>query len=318
MPITAEEPAAAVASPPTLKKNSDARMVHWALLAVSFCFATFPVAGKWAMESFAPRTVATWRVVVGAAVLLLLAWRSAPKSFILPRKDLFTCFWLSLIGVSINQILYIEGLKRSSATSAGLFMTIIPVLTYGIAVLIGRERMIPRKVLGIFAAAAGVSVLFFARGSRLAGDRLAGDICVILNATSYSVYLVLAKPLLTKRPAIVVIAWIFFFGALVVPLTNLGEPWIPTDPTPRAFWALVWTLLFPTIAAYGLNTWALERTEASIVGIYVCLQPLLNMLLAAVLLGERVTWPAGVAGVLVLFGVWCVTRAASSNVPRKV
>lgn len=297
-------PAPPIAAPPGPVTTGGS--THLALLVVSLCFATFPVAGKWAMEGFEPRVVSSWRVIVGATVLMALARRAHPREFLLPMRDLWTTAWLSLLGVTINQILYIEGLKRSSATTAGLFMTVIPVMTYAVSLALGRERIDARKVLGIFIAAAGVVTLFAAKGARLAADHRSGDIMVILNATSYAVYLVLAKPLLARRPAIVVIAWIFFFGALVVPLTAIGSDFWPHAPA-KAEWSLLWVLLFPTITAYGLNTWALGRTDASIVGIYVCLQPIINMVLAAIFLGEHLTQPSAIAGALVLLGVWCVT-----------
>lgn len=297
------------AAPPTITSPpANPRAVHGALLVVSFCFATFPVAGKWAMFGFEPRAISVWRVVVAALVLMTLAYRKHPNEMRMSGRDLLQAFWLSLLGVSVNQVLYIEGLKRASATNAGLFMCLIPVLTYGISVLFGREALVLRKVFGLFLAMTGVAVLFVFRRSNQAADSLLGYVLVVLNATSYSVYLVLAKPMLKRKPALVVIAWVFLFGAAVVPLMSLDVAWAP-EASGRAWVALAWILLFPTITSYGLNTWALERTEASIVGIYVCLQPIINMFLAALLLSERLKWPSAVAALLVLLGVYFVTRA---------
>jgi drug/metabolite transporter (DMT)-like permease len=65
--------------------------------------------------------------------------------------------------------------------------------------------------------------------------------------------------------------------------------------------------VFPTIIAYGLNAWALARSTATTVTVYIYLQPLLAALLAWLQLGYAVSSRAGVAALLILGGVAVTT-----------
>jgi drug/metabolite transporter (DMT)-like permease len=117
---------------------------------------------------------------------------------------------------------------------------------------------------------------------------------------------VLARPILQRRPALVVVAWVFFFGAVAVAPLALGETWVPRGVGVGPWLALAWILVFPTVIAYLLNLWALARVEATTVAIFVCLQPLLTAVLAWAMLGERLEPASAAMGALVLAGVWCV------------
>jgi len=279
------------------------------LIAVQFCFGVFPVLGKLALESFSPRAVLVWRLLAGASVLGAVAVLRHGRRALPPPRDLGRLALLSLLGVIINQLLFLEGLHRSTAVNAGLLMTVIPVATTGLAVALGLERPTRRRLWGTALAVVGVAVLFVGRGAGLAGETWRGDLLMTLNALSYSVYLVLAKPVLQRLPQIVVIAWVFGFGLLALPLLAIGTTWIPPEATSAQWLALAGILLLPTVLAYLLNTVVLARTHASTTATYVMLQPFIAAGLGIALLGERPRPAVYLTGACVLAGLWMVSSA---------
>src|SRR5262245_13437508 len=186
------------------------------LITVQFCFGVFPILGKIAMPAFTPRAVLVWRLLVGGGVLMAVAVARHGRAAWPPRADLPRLFLLSLLGVIINQLLFLEGLSRTTAVNAGLLITVIPVATAALALALRLERPTLRREAGMALSVAGVVVLFLARGADVGGDSLLGDVFITINAISYSFYLVLAKPLLQRLPQLVVLAWLFVFGALIV------------------------------------------------------------------------------------------------------
>ena len=109
------------------------------LIVVQLCFGVFPAVGKIAMQpgAFSPKAVLVWRLAVGSAVLMALAvWRHG-RAALPPRAELARLFGLSLLGVIINQLLFLEGLQRTTTVNAGLLITVIPVATTAIAVVLG-------------------------------------------------------------------------------------------------------------------------------------------------------------------------------------
>ncbi len=280
---------------------------RWLLIAVQFAFGVFPLLGKIALTEFEPRAVLVWRLLVGSSVILAVAaWRHGRAALPGPR-DLVRLAGLSLLGVIINQYLFLEGLHRSTAVNAGLLMAVIPVGTCGLAVALGVERLTTRKRAGIALAVVGVVWLFAGRGASVGRDTLMGDLMLATNALSYSFFLVFAKPVLARLPNLVVVAWLFLFGAFSVPWLALDVAWVPAGAE-RVHWlALAGVLLFPTILAYIGNAIVLSRTHASTTAVFVMLQPFIAAGLGMLVLGERPDPAVWLTGALVLSGLWLVS-----------
>jgi drug/metabolite transporter (DMT)-like permease len=277
------------------------------LIVVQLCFGVFPAVGKIALQAFSPRALLVWRLAAGSAVFMGYAVARHRRAALPPPADLARLFGLSLLGVIVNQLLFLEGLKRTTAVNAGLLITVIPVATTAIAIALRRERATLRRVAGMSLAVLGVSALFLLRGANVGGDHSLGDAFIVINAVSYSFYLVLAKGVLTRLPQLVVVAWLFAFGLLVVPWIALDVPWAPPEAQPQQWLALVAVLLFPTLLAYLLNTIVLARTHASTTAAYVMLQPFIAAALGIGLLGERPQWNEALTAVCVLAGLWLVS-----------
>ena len=277
------------------------------LIAVQFCFGVFPAVGKLALEGFAPKAVLVWRLAAAGSVFMLVAlWRHG-RAAVPAWPDLLRLLGLSLLGVIINQLLFLEGLKRTTAVNAGLLITVIPVATTAIAVALGRERPTRRRGAGMLLAVAGVAALFLLRGATVGHDTALGDAFIVINAVSYSFYLVLAKGVLARLPQLVVVAWLFVFGLLCVPWIALDVAWAPATATQGQWLALAGVLVFPTLLAYLLNPVVLARTHASTTAAYVMLQPFIAALLGIIVLGERPHWPEAVTAGCVLTGLWLVS-----------
>ncbi len=287
------------------------------LIAVQFCFGVFPLLGKVAMtDGFAPTAVLAWRLLAGASVLLLVALRMHGRRAIPAPKDLAAILGLSLLGITLNQWLFLEGLHRSTSVNAGLIMTFIPVATLLVAMLVGQERPTGRHLAGIGLSVAGVIWLFLGREASLGGDTATGDALMLANCFSYSVYLVLAKPVLRRQPQIVVIAWMFVFGAAIAPWFALDVAWMPAGATTIQWWALAGVLLLPTVLAYVGNIVVLSRTEASTTAVYVMMQPFIAATLGITLLGERPEPAILPTAVLVIAGLWLVTTGGRAGSRR--
>lgn len=291
------------------------RQTRVLLVATQLCFGVFPILGKLALEAFEPRAVLVWRLFAAALVMLALAFARHGRAALPTAGDLGALLVLSLLGVMVNQLLFLEGLQRSTAVNAGLLMSVIPVATLGVAVLLGHERLTLRRQAGMLLSTAGVAWLFLHRGADVGGRTRTGDLMLTANALSYSTYLVLAKPVLRRLPQLVVVAWVFALAALIVPWFALDVDWAPGAAGRRHWLALGGVLLFPTLLAYLLNTIVLARTRASTTAAYVLLQPFVSATLALLWLGERpepAIWPTAVC---VVAGLWLVSLPARPAPP---
>lgn len=287
--------------------DKDQASAYGALVTVQLLFATLPIAGKFGLEEMHPTIFVAIRVAAGALCLVALE-RIVHASPIPSIGDLGRLALYALFGVVLNMALYMWGLDHTTAIHAALLMTMIPVFTYAIAMVAGHERFEPRRGVGILVALAGVVVLLDPRQLSLTDGSLVGDLLILVNTLSYSVYLVISRPILARMRSLSAIAWIFVFGGLMlVPLGLLQAGPDAFLVSQRSAGILTYVVLGPTVAVYALNLFALKRVPSSTVAAFIYLQPVAGVGLAWWLLDEVVGWTTVLAGVLVFTGVALVT-----------
>lgn len=282
--------------------------VHLALLFVQVTFGALHVFGKSVLHYVAPLAVACVRILVSAPLLLVFAHRVEGR---LPsRTDLFRLAGLGFLGVFCNQIFYIIGLTKTTATNAAILMLSIPVFVAAALVLAGQERLTPRRLLGVGLAVAGAFAMLDFGEAQLAGASLWGNLLILANCLAYAVYLVWQRPLLERLHPLTVVAWAFFFGGAGVLV--LGLPALlrmdAAGVPPLAWLGLAYIAVIPTGVNYALNTWAIGRSSPALVATYTTLQPVAAAILAMVVLDERATWREGLGFLLIVSGLVLVSR----------
>ncbi len=291
---------------------------------VQLAFASQAVEAKLAMlpraqggEAIHAEALAIVRMIGGAiffqaAVLFLDRRAPAPR---LPLQTHAKLVGLAALGVALNQALFLAGLRASTPFVVSLLGATIPVFTAGLAILFRKEVASWRTGLGLVLALTGVLWLT-GIGSGAHADR--GALLVALNSLSYAAYVVLSREVVLEIGSIRLMAWVFTYGMLL--FAPLGvRAFVAELPTltPRGWLLFAYIVAVPTIAAYGLNAWALGRTTATTVTIYIYLQPLIAALLARIQLGLAVSERAGLAALLILGGVAVTTLKPSLRQRRE-
>jgi drug/metabolite transporter (DMT)-like permease len=289
--------------------------VHVGLIAVQMMFGTLPLTGQIAMESISPIGLATLRIVGAALVLGLVAGK---KLFIVRRSDLPWLALFAALGVVGNQLLFLMGLARSTQINASILITTIPVFTVGFALLLRREKSSPVKLAGVGIGLVGALFLTGVERLELSNDVAVGNMMILVNASLWSLHMVLARPILERLGPVVVTAWMFIIGSVVmIPLgagsviSALGEA------TGRSWLAAGWVVAVPTILAYLINMWALRKISASAVAIYVYLQPVIAGVLAWLVADEMITPRTGIGALAIFAGVALVQVGSDEMLRRR-
>lgn len=285
--------------------------IHGALFAVAILFSANYIISKIGMNTFAPLAFAWLRVLGSAAILSVLLPAGRER---LDRGDTRKLTRLAILGVVINQTLFLGGLSLTSAHVASILITTIPVFTLATAIALKRERATLPKVLGIALAATGALLVIGFEGVEGTLRTAIGAVMIVVNCLAYAIYIVVSKNVMRRLTPRVVLARIFLVGTiLMLPICAYSlyrQPWSETGS--GAWLSLLLVILGPTVGAYLLNGWALARgAESSLVAAYTYLQPVITTLLAAVFLNETVHRTTGVAAILIFTGVWIAGRGAS-------
>ena len=278
--------------------------IHLALLSAQTGFALFPIFGKLALGSVPPFAFAALRVV--GAVIILDAFRIVRhrREEIRPADHKKLLFY-GLLGVSFNQLLFILGLSLTTAINTTILTATIPVFTLAAAALLGREKLTTTSTVGILLASSGAWILLNAQRFVWSSGNFRGVSLLLLNCISYSLYLVLSRPILKHYRVATFTATVFRYGAILIVLVALPEllrmKW--SAVTPGAWACVLAVIVLCTAIPYLLNSWALARTHASHVAFYVFLQPVITTALAMMFLGERPSTTTALAALLIFLGL---------------
>jgi drug/metabolite transporter (DMT)-like permease len=214
--------------------------------------------------------------VVGAVALfwLILAFRYEKVAL----KDLGRLALCAIFGVALNQLMFFNGLMLTSPLNASVMMTTTPILVLLFTVIILKEKILGIQIAGVLIGAVA-SVVFILLNSSGGFASDTGDIFILVNASSYSFYLVLVKPLMAKYQPITVITWVFTFGLLYILI------WYPTSTevaevnwpalTAYEIGQIVFVVIGVTFVTYLLNVYALTKVSPAVTAVYIYLQPVL-------------------------------------------
>lgn len=274
--------------------------VQAALIAVQLLFGVNYLVSKAVVDVMDP---AAWATLRSASALVILAGITWVGRHTLPRgRDLWYLGGCALLGVTANQILFLEGLSRTTPAHASLICSQIPLFTLTAAVVMGRERLDGRKAAALVCGMVGVLVLLEVDRLRLDARYLVGDLLVLANAVAYGLYVALSGRVMSRNDPLGATTVVFLFGAAGIGLYGADDLLrVPLQALAAADWVrMAYVVLGATVLTYALNLFALKHTQASRVALYIFLQPVVATVLSVLVLGEAVTWRLLVAGGLVL------------------
>jgi drug/metabolite transporter (DMT)-like permease len=281
------------------------------------------VATKVAIKEVSPIPLVWIRFGIGVVLLAAvvglrgqLAW---PK-----RKDLAYFALLGFLGIAFHQWLQSTGLQTSKATTTSWIVATIPVLTALLGWFILRERPGWIKILGILLASLGV-LLVVSNGNlaSLAGGGALrpGDYLILLSAPNWAVFSVLSRKGLQEHPPARMMLYVMLSGWLLtgIPFAAAGSSSELAGISLNGWLALVFLGVLCSGLAYIFWYDALQVLPVSELSAFIYLEPLVTLILAALLLGEPVTWPSVVGGGVILAGVWLVQASLPNRtLPRVI
>lgn len=247
--------------------------------------------------------------VIGATVLFWLLSLFLPKEKI-EKRDYIKFFVAAIFGVVINMLLFFKGLEYTTPIHASTIMTITPVIILILSAYFLKEKVTRLKIIGIMLAFCGAIVLTIYGKSLREGDNiLLGNLLVLINAISYSIYVIIIKKLTEKYNPVTFIKWLFLIGLfMLIPFgyKELSEVQWQTF-TPYISFSVVFVVIGATFATYLLNPFALSQLKASTVGIFIYLQPVIAALFALAVGADFIDAIKVGAMILIFTGVYLVT-----------
>jgi drug/metabolite transporter (DMT)-like permease len=267
---------------------------------------TFPIA-KIAVNSIEPFTLALLRFGIASVAMVLIIVATGRVRRI-ERHDWLRFIMIGLLAVPLNQLLFLYGLKFTTAGRSALYYGATPIFVFLMAILYLKEKVTLLKIIGIGASFVGVAVIL--QGGRMDKGVLFGDFLVILAVIAWAAYTVLGKSLLRKYGSLTVTAYALLIGTLAyLPIGLVPAIRFDYSQVPNVAWlSLLYIAIMTSVVAYSIWYWALARMEASKLAIFQNLQPVFASILSMIVVSETFGFDFYLGGVLVIGGVLLTQR----------
>jgi len=282
---------------------------HLALFLVNLIYALNYSIAKDVMPDYIGPSGFILLRVIGGSLLFFLTYIFFIKENV-ELKDIVRLLFCGLFGVAINQLFFFEGLNLTTPINAAIIMTVSPILVIIFSAIIIKEKITIRKLLGIFLGIVGAATLILKSGSiSLDNTFFVGNILIFINATSYSIYLVLVKTLMTKYNPITVMFYVFSFGLIFVLPFGLNELLeVNTQSFSKIIYLKVaFVVICTTFLAYLFNAFALKTLNPSVVSTYIYLQPVLASVVAIFLKSDSLDFIKILSALFIFSAVYLVS-----------
>lgn len=294
--------------------NSSAK-AHIAVLSTNLFFAVNFSLVKFVSPALVkPYAINILRVGV-SLVLFWLLWAMGSTRPHIKREHWLRFFLCGLTGIAINQMFFIKGLTYTTAIHASLLILLTPLLITLFAFWVLNEKFTPAKALGLALGIGGSALLILSKEqSASVGNYLLGDLLIVINAISYTVYFIIVKPLMLEYPPLHVIRWVFTFGLVMILPFGWHEftviPWEKMDGSHHA--SLFFIVVAGTFLAYYFNIYGIQHLGAGVTGSYIYTQPIFAALIAVLFFNEDLTPAKIFAGLMIFLGVFLVSFKKNS------
>lgn len=248
--------------------------------------------------------------VSGAALLFWLVSLFLPSEKI-ANKDWFRFILCAFFGMVCNMLMFFKGLSLSTPINSSVIITIAPVLLLILSAIFLGEKITWFKSIGIGMGLMGaMALVFFGLKTQPNAPNIPlGNLLFIGNATSYSIYLILVKPLVAKYSSITLMKWFFLFAFLInLPIgyaefSEVGWAALTFGEIGKLLYVVVGT----TFLTYLFNIFALKQLSPSTIGAFIYLQPVIATFVAVLAGVDSLTPLRIMAAILIFAGVYLST-----------
>ena len=220
---------------------------------------------------------------------------------------------LGFLGITFHQWLQSTGLVTAQASTMAWIVATTPIFMALLGWLLLKEKLGWGRVSGIALAALGV-LLVVTKGdfASLSSGRFGtpGDILILISAVNWAVFSVLSRSSLQKHPATRMMFFVMGLGWIFISILFFSGPGVQEIGrlTLNGWLGVGFLGVFCTGLAYIFWYDALQSIPAAQVGAFLYVEPLVALVVAAVVLGEAILLVSLLGGAIILLGVWMVNR----------
>jgi drug/metabolite transporter (DMT)-like permease len=296
------------------------RLRDWILLLLcNLMWASQFVLVKIVQEQMGPVAATSFPMLIATLLLVPIVRWEARSLPIQNRaqgsaRDWLQFMLIGVLGQVVAQLFITWGLRFSLASNAALLMLALPIATTVMAYFLLGEIMSPVRWLSFALAVAGVvecSGVDWKELNLTSKSYLIGNTLIFISVCGSAFYNVYSKKLLERYTPLQVLLYSYYFViAFLIPITLYVEPGafhqIPSY-TAKTWLGIALLAVFQYFLSMVIFLTVLTRLDATQASLSNYMIPFFGLVIAAVVLHERLTLPMILGGTLVLLSTLLIT-----------
>jgi drug/metabolite transporter (DMT)-like permease len=235
-------------------------------------------------------------------------------SFRIERRDRRELVGLTVTNMLVWHVLAILAVQALSSGRAAILGYTMPIFSALWGVALFGERLRPRHLAGIAAAAAGVALLLWHEFGALSGRPLAA-VGMLFAAAVWALGTQQMRRTTIQAPTLTIVFWMTLASTLVMSVATLlfeRDRWTP--PPPATWGAIAYNAIL--IFGFAQAIWLIMARNLPPIAssMSVMMIPVLGVVTGAWWLDEQLHWQDGAAIVLVLVAIATVMLPARPSV----
>lgn len=272
-----------------------------ALLFAGVLWGGVGTASRFAVDrGVTPDEIAFWRAAIAGVVFTL--WNLARVRQIPEKKDLGWLVAFALFGLGLLVLSNQKAVALGGAGFAAIFLYSAPIWVALYQRLFERELPNALKQIALVLTLGGVAGVGVMGGEvNFTPGALAWG---VISGLSYAALFVLGRRFYAKYPAVVWNGLAFLIAALVF------APFIDFQPKDSVAWmGIAYAGVASTVLSYLFYSWGLRRTNPTTASILCSTEPVVAIVSAYFVWGEKLSLLGYASSALVLVGVSCAAIA---------
>jgi drug/metabolite transporter (DMT)-like permease len=289
---------------------------HWVIYGMlTIATATWGsafIAGKIAVQSFEPATIAFLRFFGAAILLFPLMWLMEKNRQKPTLKDYGLFAVLGLTGIAVYNICFFLATKHAPVIKSSLFIASNPVLIVLLSGLFLKETITKNHIIGMVIALTGVTFII-TEGHLLTLFQFGFepiDVVLLGAVFSWALYSVVGKVVLRKYSAVESTTYAVAFGTIfLLPFAFVETSWQDILKADLSTWVAISHMsIFVTVVSFIMYYYGIKEVGAAKASIFINVMPVSAVLMATIFLGETFTWAHAIGAAFVLTGVYIGTN----------
>ncbi len=258
-------------------------------------------------------TLIMYRMLFALPLFAVMAWWASRGKPPLSRKDWLGILGLGFSGYYLASFLDFAGLQYISASLERLILYLNPTIVLILGALLFKRRITRTQAIAMALSYAGVLLVFGHEVSFDGKNALLGTALVFGSAVSYAIYLVYSGEMVKRLGSLRLVGLATTVACLLcIAQFVILKPMSAAIVAPEVIWLSILNATLCTAVPVLLVMMAIERIGAGLAAQTGMIGPMSTIAMGVVFLDEKLNlWIIG-GTILVLLGVYWVSRSKAS------